>query len=68
MKRKVHYFKDCTGLQYSYRNDAAYTAALNSITCGQCKGRILERVRAADWSKIHPGVLFILKAYIERNK
>ena len=51
-EHKMHYFSDCTGFPWM-RSDADRSADLTSrvahVTCGQCKGRILDVLRKQEW-------------------
>jgi hypothetical protein len=55
---KTHWFDDCTAIPVEKVNGAwvrklppgRMVGSLYEVTCGACKGRIVERIRAADWS------------------
>jgi hypothetical protein len=51
-ERKVHLFTDCLGLHYNRREDGIFTSDIKETTCGHCKGRLLEHIRALDWSNL----------------
>lgn len=38
-------------------NGALCTSMLADITCGQCKGRVLEAIRAMNWQTLPQSVL-----------
>jgi len=49
MAAKIHYFQ-CRNSDSG--NNPTFTNTLQDMTCGQCKGMILETVRASDWNKL----------------
>jgi len=52
---KVHYFHDCRNIMRS--SGAVCTSWISDVTCGQCKGKILEAIRAMDWKELPQPVL-----------
>jgi DNA-directed RNA polymerase subunit RPC12/RpoP len=71
-KKKRHGFIDCTG--FSYRDsleerEKNLTSDVRLIKCGQCKGRILDKIRALDWLMLERQDLgLIMKYYHEIKK
>lgn len=62
-KLKRHAFIDCTGWSFSRgleerRSDLV--TDLRLLSCGQCKGRILDVIRFKDWFDLDPVVLKML--------
>ncbi len=58
---KVHLFADCPGHYYSSEKDKRFTIDVRQITCGQCKGRILDVLRARDWVDLDPRELRVIE-------
>jgi DNA-directed RNA polymerase subunit RPC12/RpoP len=55
MIRKLHFFIDCDGFWHrdlAEERELHLVSQLQDITCGQCKGRILNEIRQRDWSKL----------------
>lgn len=55
MTRKLHFHDSCTGFPYSEEliDRARYvTDDLRQVTCGQCKGQILNVIRERSWSTL----------------
>lgn len=54
-ERKRHLYKDCTGFPWQYSDSERNASLVNDlccVTCGQCKGRITDALRATDWSTL----------------
>lgn len=47
---KKHLFDDCTNLYPNGPEPSRMTDKILGVTCGQCKGRILNVLRDRDWS------------------
>ena len=61
-RRKTHHFRDCTAVPTSEECGLRLTP-IRATTCWACKGRILEPIRAADWSKLDPATLRVLEQW-----
>lgn len=73
IKRKNHFFKDCDanivfGTFSLEKGDYEHgpTVALPYTTCGRCKGRVLEAIREADWSKLDFDTSMVLLRWAEK--
>ena len=63
---KTHLYTDCTGFDWRATDDernARTTASLVLVTCGQCKGKLLDRLRKTDWSTLDIDTLTVLWCY-----
>jgi len=50
---KKHFFDDCTGFDWRtplVAREQRMVKDIRHVTCGQCKGRVLDAIRATDWS------------------
>ncbi len=62
-RHKRHAFIDCTGMPWTWTDNerlAATTTELRLLTCGACKGRILDVLRSSSWFDVPPEVLAFL--------
>jgi len=59
-KLKIHFFKDCSGIHWG-EHSRSVIEDISRITCGQCKGRILEVLRQKDWSTLGQEELEVLE-------
>jgi len=55
-QKKKHFFGDCRGFYWRAQSVEERTPYLvkdvSEITCGQCKGRILDVIRSRDWKRL----------------
>ncbi len=55
--KKKHFFGDCTGFYWRAQSreerEPYLVKDICLITCGQCKGRILDVIRKNDWSLLN---------------
>lgn len=63
-ERKKHLFIDCDG--FNWRDDDAerqphVVTSILEVTCGQCKGRILNVIRDQDWSLLEDDEVRVLE-------
>jgi hypothetical protein len=50
---KVHRFGDCINIPYrATANEYPVTDNIYKVTCGQCKGRILNKIRDLEWENL----------------
>lgn len=71
-KKKRHGFIDCPGIPWRESLEERLknlTSDVRLIKCGQCKGRILDKIRALDWLMLDRSELaLIMKCYDEVKK
>ena len=60
-ERKKHYFDDCPGFHYSAKQDVIMVKNITEITCGQCKGRILNNIAAKNWEHLNYSEKLVLE-------
>lgn len=67
----MHYFDDCTGFPWQRsgadrREDL--TQRIAHVTCGQCKGRILDVMRQLEWIFLTTDEVTLLERLAQRVK
>lgn len=64
-QKKKHFFGDCTGFYWRAQSVEERTPYLvkdvRLITCGQCKGRILNVIRNHDWAYLKDAEIKVLE-------
>lgn len=70
-ERKKHLFIDCTN--FNWRDSTAerkpfVVKSVRDVTCGQCKGKVLNVIRDLDWSTLSPSDAHMLEFYASRAK